>query len=186
MPPAVTHLLVRLGSAAVADQGVAALLFPLLQHATNLGASVWAVQCRSCFSRLQPFPSLVHLSFLSLPTSCTPFTLRSLSSPATPPCAGSPDSEPLVDDGLRLWTAVLATSEQLPAPLQVALLGSCVCTEAEWAIGEPDATACCRHVTFQWLYFRNRCRAPLPTPGRSCLCSGCRPSCGVGRTTHPA
>jgi hypothetical protein len=63
----VTHLLVRLGSAAVADPGVAALLFPLLQHATNLG---------------------------------------------------SPDSEPLVDDGLRLWTAVLATSEQLPAPLQ--------------------------------------------------------------------
>ncbi len=37
-PPAVTHLLVRLGSAAVADPGVAALLFPLLQHATNLGA----------------------------------------------------------------------------------------------------------------------------------------------------
>lgn len=36
-PPAVTHLLVRLGSAAVADPGVAALLFPLLQHATNLG-----------------------------------------------------------------------------------------------------------------------------------------------------
>jgi hypothetical protein len=36
--PAVTHLLLRLGSAAVADPRVAALLFPLLQHATNLGA----------------------------------------------------------------------------------------------------------------------------------------------------
>ncbi|KAL4857828.1 Importin-11 [Chlorella vulgaris] len=63
----VTHLLLRLGSAAVADSRVAALLFPLLQHATNLG---------------------------------------------------SPDAEPLVDDGLRLWSAVLATSEQLPPPLQ--------------------------------------------------------------------
>lgn len=34
----VTHLLMRLGSAAVADPRVAGLLFPLLQHATNLGA----------------------------------------------------------------------------------------------------------------------------------------------------
>lgn len=63
----VTHLLIRLGSAAVADPRVAGLLFPLLQHATNLG---------------------------------------------------SPDAEPLMEDGLRLWTAVLATSEQLPQPLQ--------------------------------------------------------------------
>lgn len=37
-PPAVTHLLMRLGSAAVADPRVGELLYPLLQHATNVGA----------------------------------------------------------------------------------------------------------------------------------------------------
>ncbi|PSC67511.1 importin-11 isoform X1 [Micractinium conductrix] len=63
----VTHLLLRLGSAAVADPRVAELLYPLLMHATNLG---------------------------------------------------SPDSEPLVDDGLRLLSAVLSTSDALPQPLQ--------------------------------------------------------------------
>ena len=45
------------------------------------------------------------------PTPCP--SLRPL-----PACAGSPDAEPLIDDGLRLWSAVLATSEQLPQPLQ--------------------------------------------------------------------
>ncbi len=58
------------------------------------------------------------------------------SSPAFVSCqmlAGSPDSEPLVDDGLRLWTAVLATSEQLPAPLQV---GSWVAGRVLWQYGE--------------------------------------------------
>ncbi|KAL4448640.1 hypothetical protein ABPG75_005859 [Micractinium tetrahymenae] len=67
----VTHLLMRLGSAAVADPRVGELLFPLLQHATNLGSA---------------------------------------------------DAEPLVEDGLRLWTAVLTTSDQLPPQLQELLV----------------------------------------------------------------
>ena len=40
---AVTHLLLRLGSAAVADPRVAELLYPLLMHATNLGGWVGRV-----------------------------------------------------------------------------------------------------------------------------------------------
>lgn len=54
---AVTHLLMRLGSAAVSDPRVATLLFPLLQHATNLG--VPAVFAHAAWQRTLP-PVLSH------------------------------------------------------------------------------------------------------------------------------
>lgn len=114
-----THLLVRLGSAAVADLGVAALLFPLLQHATNLGAGGAVGEVNGLKSPLLPtciLPATITPRIVSNPGFHK--VVATVATHRCPP-AGSPDSEPLVDDGLRLWTAVLATSEQLPAPLQV-------------------------------------------------------------------
>jgi hypothetical protein len=61
---AVTHLLMRLGSAALSDPRVGALLFPLLQHATNLGAR-GCMQQPDCARYVAPNCCLLQPSLIS-------------------------------------------------------------------------------------------------------------------------
>lgn len=181
----------------------------------------WVRQADACCALLRSMPRCMPATLRSLPSNphrsvhafmpviyaISPAALLPTLSHPSAPLAGSSESEPLIEDGLRLWLVVLRCSDRLYPQLQVCVGervgagvwvskggGGYIRVHPAWAWLASQVCVCvCKLARRTTKFSRPKpwhCHAqallpgPHPRPSRSCCCPSCRPSSGGGRTTR--